>query len=98
MRSPGHRRAHRAGSAGALRIWSGLSEQAGRSHDDPFIAILQIRIPEMQRLEHAGREAFQHDIRPLSKSQYNLTALGTADIDRDASLARVEVVISDRAL
>src|SRR5277367_3560503 len=44
---PRHRRAHRAYAAGALCIRSRLSEQAGRGHDDPIVALLQIRISEL---------------------------------------------------
>ena len=97
IRRARHRRAHRADSAGALRIRTRLSEQAGRRHDDPLIALTQIRVAEMKGLQHAGRETLQHDVRPIHQPQNNFPPLGPADIDRDASFARVEVVIADRA-
>src|SRR5260370_38184124 len=98
MRRARHRRAHGADTAGAFRVRSGLSEQARRRHYNPLVAILQIRVPKMKRIEHAGGEAFENDIRPLHESKDELTSLGTADIDRDATFASVEVMITDGAL
>ena len=51
----------------------------------------------MKRLQHAGRETLQHNVRPIHQPKDNLAPLGTANVDRDASFARVEVVVADRA-
>src|ERR1019366_8673907 len=97
MGSTGHRGAHGADATGPFRFGAGLPEDGGRRHDEIRIAAAKFAITELQLVEHAGREAFEHHVGPLREAHHELAALRIANVERDASLAGVQIVIAHRA-
>ena len=53
-------------------------------------------IVELEALEHSGREAFQYYVSPIDETQNDIASARRFEIDRSASFAGIEVVVTDR--
>src|SRR3982074_803012 len=76
----------------------GLSENTGRGHYDVVFALFQMRVIKLQTLEHAGRETLEHNIGPIDQAQNKIASARFLEVDSDAALSGVQVVIRDRTL
>ena len=76
----------RAGAVDApfLRERAGLPVDTARDHDDVGFAGTQRRVSQTQLGHGAGREIFDHDVRPLNQRFDDFAAFGFLHVECDA--------------
>src|SRR5690606_38479522 len=82
---------HRAGLR--LRLRAEVSPPGGVAHDDARVALAENLVGEVEALEDARTHVVVEDVSRLDQPQEELAALGVLEIDADAALVAVEVLV-----